>query len=134
MAVERVQLSAGLTVGVISVAGGRVGFVEQGVLLDAAALCRAFRQLLDPGQQIVCLNARALTGAVGQHLVGHQPAAIGRLAPPDAVVRLLGVALLPVIHSRQQHQAGRNQGQQRQLQTVDETCLHEGNTLHRCVL
>jgi hypothetical protein len=130
MGVERFKLGAGLIDGADRAFGGRVGFVKQRLLLDVAALARAFRRLLDAGKQIMRTNARALAGTGRQHLVCHQAAAVGRLAPPDAVVGLLGVALLPEVQSRQQHQTGRNHGQQRQLQTVNETSLHLGNALH----
>jgi hypothetical protein len=92
------------------------------------------RQDIDSGEQVSRADARALSGAVRQHLVGHQTAAIGGLAPPDAVVGLLRMALLNKIQHCQQHQTGRDHGQQCRLQAVEETRLHQGNTLHPSVL
>jgi hypothetical protein len=42
------------------------------------------------------------------------------LAPPDAVIRLLEMALLLQIQDRQQEQADRGYGQQGRLQPVEE--------------
>ena len=47
-----------------------------------------------------------------------------RLAPPDAVIRLLEMDLLLEVAHRQEHQAERNHGQQRRLQSVEETAFH----------
>jgi hypothetical protein len=42
-----------------------------------------------------------------------------RLDPPHTIVRLLKLALLPEIQKGKQHQADRNQGQQRRLQPIE---------------
>ena len=100
--------------------------------LDSGAQARpdrTFGQDTHSGQQVVHLDASPLSWTVGQHLVGYQPAAVGRLTPPDSVVGWLGVALLTKVKYRKQHQAGRGYGQQYRLHTVEETSLHEGNTL-----
>ena len=47
----------------------------------------------------------------------------------EGIVGLLGVAILPEVYPRKRQEAERDQGQQRQLQTVDEIRLHERNTL-----
>jgi hypothetical protein len=78
----------------------------------------------------VLSDASALTGAVGQDFIGNQTAAVGGFAPPDAVVWALGVALLMEIQRAEQNETGRKHGQQRQLQTVDEACLHGGNDVN----
>ena len=94
----------------------------------------ADRQDTHSRQPVARTDARPQTRTVRQHSVGHQAFAIGRLAPPDAVVRLLRVALLEKVQHRQQHQPGRDQAQQRQLQAVEDTCLHQESTLHLYVL
>ena len=109
-----------------AVAGDRVA----GVAVDSGAVELALQVgqtldggVVDRGEQVVRLNAGALAGAAGQNLVGRQAAA-RRLAPPDAVIRLLEMALLLEVAHRQQHQAERNHGQQRRLQSVEETAFH----------
>jgi hypothetical protein len=49
------------------------------------------------------MNAGALAGAVRQYFVGYQPAAVVRFGPPDAIIWLLELALLPEIPHGKEH-------------------------------
>jgi hypothetical protein len=75
----------------------------------------------------VRLNARALAGAIWQYLDRFQTAC--RLAPPDAIVRLLKLTLLAHIKDRQHNQPDRGNGKQRQQQTIEEASFHGGSAL-----
>ena len=101
--------------------------------LNIGVQARSDRRDTHSGQQIVHLDAGALSGTVWQHFVGDQSAAAGRLKPPDAVIGKLRVALLKKIHHRQHEETDRGHGQQRRLQAIEETSLHEVSTLPFCL-
>ena len=84
---------------------------------------------LTAGKQVMRLDSGALARTIGEHFVGMQARRRHAPRPPDAVVRLLELAFLPQVQHRQQHQSSRGHGQQRRLQTVEETCFHAGGTL-----
>ncbi len=125
--------------------GSVVGFGKQAFGLNVCARRRGLRRRVysrehllrlrggilgqhpGPSQQVVRLNAGALAGTVGQHLLRFQPSR--NLAPPNPIVRLLELAFLAIVPPRQQHQAGRGHGQQRRLQTVEKAGFH-GGTLY----
>ena len=92
--------------------------------LGQARANRTDGQNINPRQQVALVDACVLSGAIRQYLVCYQPLAIGSLTPPDAVVRLLGAALLHEIQYCQRHQASRNYGQQCRLQAVEVACFH----------